>query len=357
VGAAVSRPAFAAALMVLPALALSGARAEVVNLAEEGAPITAHWLPVAGDGPPRATVVGLHGCGGRYRKDGRTFEPRYAEYVERLHRAGYHVLLPDSFAARGERSICTQRSADRRIKVDTRRGDVAAAVRWLARQPTVDARRIALLGWSHGAMTALASLDRSVPGSASPVAGAVVFYPGCRWLRQGAFEFDVPLLVQLGAKDDWTPGTLHRTDRAPARPPTNGRHHRDPVSGQLPWLRQPTARPLLERCAQRRRPRRRASGRRLGGAGQGANGTGRLSCPGAAMIAHAAPRQCGLEGSFRRATRPLRQRAEGKQASAAGEARENPRGDAASARRSDQGGPAKQCAEARDDEPPAAVLK
>lgn len=200
-----SRPWPAAGLALVLGFATSCAQAELVSLAGDGAPVAAHWLPVATGGPPRPAVIALHGCGGLYQRDGKTFAARYTEYVDRLHRAGYHVLLPDSFGARGARSICTQRSAERTIKVDTRRGDVAAAVRWLARQPAVDKARIALLGWSHGAMTALAALDRSVPGSATPVAGAVVFYPGCQWLRQGSFEFDVPVLLLLGANDDWTP--------------------------------------------------------------------------------------------------------------------------------------------------------
>lgn len=191
-------------LLALLATLVSSARAEVVSLADDGAPVVAHWLPAADETTPRPAVAALHGCGGLYRRDGRTFDPRYTEYVERLHRAGFHVLLPDSFGPRGVRSICTLRNAERSITTGTRRADVAAAVHWLARQPGVDARRIVLLGWSHGASTALVALNRAHSGGV-PVAAAVVFYPGCSALLKSSFALDAPLLMQLGAKDDWTP--------------------------------------------------------------------------------------------------------------------------------------------------------
>lgn len=172
--------------------------------------IDAYWFPLAAaagaatDAQRRPAAVALHGCGGLWRRDGRGLEARYVEYVARLHAAGYHVLLPDSFAARGSGPICTLPAPARRITPDTRRADVAAALRWLAARPEVDASRLVVLGWSHGAMTALAAIDAARPDAARPAAAAV-FYPGCAALLRRDYRLAQPLLMLLGAADDWTP--------------------------------------------------------------------------------------------------------------------------------------------------------
>lgn len=193
----------------------------VVDLAADGSPVVAHWRPVGASGAPRPAVIALHGCGGLYRRDGTTFDTRYPSYVERLHRAGYHVLLPDSFTPRGTKEICTVPSAQRTIKVETRRADVIAAVRWLARQPDVDPKRIAILGWSHGAMTTLSAINAARAAHATPLAGAVVFYPGCNELLSVPFRLDIPVLMLLAEKDDWTPPARCTTlaERTRARQP------------------------------------------------------------------------------------------------------------------------------------------
>lgn len=173
----------------------------------DGTALTAHWYPLAGHAP-RPAVVALHGCGGLWRNArsiGTAFEGRYPEYIARLHDAGFHVLLPDSFTGRGSGPICNQKAADRVIKVETRRADVRAGVQWLAARPDVDATRILVLGWSHGAMTALTALNARRTDAVAPVAGAIVFYPGCSALLQMPFALSQPLLMLLGGADDWTP--------------------------------------------------------------------------------------------------------------------------------------------------------
>lgn len=200
-----------AGVLALTALACAGcataagAPAGTVRLDPAGSPVFAHWKPVPDVQGARPAIVALHGCGGLYRRDGKTFDVRYPLYIDRLHRAGYHVLLPDSFTPRGLASICTVKSNERTITVEARRADVAAAVRWLAQQPGVDAQRIVLLGWSHGAITTLNALNTARAGFAAPVAAAVVFYPGCKTLLKAPFKVDVPVLMLLAEKDDWTP--------------------------------------------------------------------------------------------------------------------------------------------------------
>lgn len=186
------------------ALLACAAQAEPVTLpaTEQRPALQMHWLPK--DAERRPVVVALHGCGGLYQADGKTLASRYPEYTERLHALGAHVLLPDSFGSRGERSICSQKHQTRNIRVQDRRGDVLAALAWLRAQPQVDASRIALLGWSNGGSTVLSVLDAEQEPSPGPLAAAVMFYPGC-----GQYSHvngrPVPVLMELGAADDWTP--------------------------------------------------------------------------------------------------------------------------------------------------------
>lgn len=172
-----------------------------------GTVLHAHWLPAEG-AERRPAVLALHGCGGLYAKGGGLAE-RYRETAERLHAAGYAVLMPDSFGSRGLREICQTRYRERSVDVAQRVLDARAALAWLAAQPQVDARRVGVLGWSNGATTTLNLLEqrRTHPEPGEPtIAGAAVFYPGCGPLvkRQAVLEA-APLVMLLGALDDWTP--------------------------------------------------------------------------------------------------------------------------------------------------------
>lgn len=199
----------AAGLGLAAACAVAATALQRVDLPPlpSGVVLSAHWLPAEGPAP-RPAVLALHGCGGLYAQGGGLAE-RYRETAERLHAAGYAVLMPDSFGPRGLRSICQTRYRERSVDVAQRVQDARAALAWLAAQPEVDARRIGVLGWSNGATTALNLLEqrRAHPEAGEPpVAGAAVFYPGCGPLakRQAVLE-PAPLLMQLGALDDWTP--------------------------------------------------------------------------------------------------------------------------------------------------------
>ncbi len=175
-----------------------------------GETLQAYWWPAEGAGPahPHPAVMALHGCGGLYARGGHLAQ-RYRETAASLHAAGYAVLLPDSFGSRGLQSICSTRYRDRDVPVAVRVQDARAAIAWLAAQPGVDAQRIGVMGWSNGGTTTLNLLEQRrlhpAPGDV-PLAGAAVFYPGCGPLqrRHAALE-PAPLLMQLGALDDWTP--------------------------------------------------------------------------------------------------------------------------------------------------------
>lgn len=165
-----------------------------------------------------AAVIALHGCGGVYSSArGRETElsERHAAHAEAMLAAGYIVLLPDSFGSRGLREICTIRAGERTVNPQRRRLDTLGALQWLAEQRGVARDRIALVGWSHGGSTTLATINagnREVAlfrgASAAPpfFRGAVAFYPGCTPAsRDPQWRPGVPTRILIGAVDDWTP--------------------------------------------------------------------------------------------------------------------------------------------------------
>ena len=151
-----------------------------------------------GEGPFSALVV-LHGCDG-LSKDAPKF---VAQFVTGL---GYVSLTVDSFATRGIRNACTQ-DAPRLLL--TRQGDALGALSWLSSLPFVDSQRIAVIGYSQGAMVALQLASNhqaeifDVPRDRKFKA-AVAYYPLCGVASE---ELIVPALIMIGELDDWTPAT------------------------------------------------------------------------------------------------------------------------------------------------------
>jgi len=164
-------------------------------------------------------IIAAHGCGGMFsaRADrSNDLSERFTAWTEQLLSDGYAVLLPDSFNSRGRRSVCLVKRGEPSITPVTRRLDILGALTYAARLPGVDRARIALVGWSHGGSTALASVNGKDPriadyyaaaGAPPPFRVAVAFYPGCVVsLRAGAqWRPDVPLAIHTGELDDWTP--------------------------------------------------------------------------------------------------------------------------------------------------------
>lgn len=187
-------------------LALSGAaQAEPFQIPRpDGEPaLLAHWFPLPG-AAPRPAVLALHGCGGLYQRDGKTLDARYPEYRQRLAELGVQLLLTDSWGSRGLGPQCSTRYADRKVSVADRRQDALAALEWLRQQPGVDPARIALIGWSNGGTTGLTVIDSKRLPKAPALAAAALYYPGCAKLQKAGAP-TLPLLLQLGAADDWTP--------------------------------------------------------------------------------------------------------------------------------------------------------
>jgi dienelactone hydrolase len=145
----------------------------------------------AGDRPFPAIVL-LHGCGGVQPK-------RDHLWAERLAGWGYVTLQVDSFGPRGIASVCTLGGREAAEILAKRVDDAYDAQHYLAGLPFVDRSRIAVMGWSHGAVTTLHGL---YPKRDDAFHVAVAIYPSC---RQSLAELNAPLLILIGEKDDWTP--------------------------------------------------------------------------------------------------------------------------------------------------------
>ena len=165
-------------------------------------PFTALLLRPQGAGPFPA-IVALHGCGGLLNKEGELAR-RETDWAKRLVGAGYVVLFPDSFTARGLRQICT--AHDRTIFPKDRADDVAAADGMacqaaLCRQQA--ARPHGLVARGH---------DHAVGGAAGLHGRRPAIQDGHRLLsglprdRQASpiGARALPLTVLIGGADDWT---------------------------------------------------------------------------------------------------------------------------------------------------------
>lgn len=176
----------------------------------------------AGDGPFPAVVI-LHDCSGLGpRSSGMAW--RWSS--ELTQRGGYVTIWPDSFTPRGRpKGVCAG-AAPPRITYEQRAGDAYAALAYLASLPFVDARRIEVMGGSHGGSSTLAAIvdtSEKLKGTNLGFAAAIALYPACgrgygTWSVQrsreprrsitsyaGTFKPAAPLLILIGALDDWTP--------------------------------------------------------------------------------------------------------------------------------------------------------
>ncbi|MDR3536902.1 MAG: dienelactone hydrolase family protein [Acetobacteraceae bacterium] len=151
------------------------------------------------DGAPHGSaIVALHGCGG-------PFASRDGSWAVALAKAGHTVLLPDSFGSRGMGSQC--RHADRTVTpAGARRRDAIAAGTWLAAMPALANHGIALIGWSNGGTTVLATARQTASLPEGLFSRFVAFYPGCAArAKDMGWQPAGPLLVLVGDDDDWTP--------------------------------------------------------------------------------------------------------------------------------------------------------
>ena len=185
-------------LLLLAFLTHAGLPVQRVAIPAPGG-VTLDAALVRPDGPSHGpAVVALHGCSG-------PFASRDGSWTEMLVRTGHTVLLPDSFGSRGLGSQCGV--ADRSVDAShVRRADAIAAAEWLSRQPDVPPGGIDLLGWSNGGTTVMWTIPRQPAPPPGLFRRFVAFYPGCRTESlDAAWQPSGPLMILVGALDDWTP--------------------------------------------------------------------------------------------------------------------------------------------------------
>jgi dienelactone hydrolase len=165
-------------------------------------------LKPTGDGPFPAIVL-MHQCGG--------LNAAVASWARKALARSYVVLLIDSLGPRGVKSVCYGPKSG----VNLFRGlrDALQGGEYLRRQPFVDGHRVALIGFSWGAMVGLLASSSHYAGAAASGSGfsAVAgFYPGCFTVSPPndlpPFEIlnrdiEHPLLVLMGSADTETPAS------------------------------------------------------------------------------------------------------------------------------------------------------
>jgi dienelactone hydrolase len=151
-----------------------------------------------GAGPFPAIVL-AHGCEGN-----RNVEPVWGPY---LRKAGYATFNIDSLRGRGLNEVCTQPFA---LSPLQRVPDSYGALRLLAAHPKIDAKRVALMGFSHGGIvTMLASTawgkEKFAPDGQPSFRAFFPFYPYCNTIFPERNRVSAPVRIHTGGADDWTP--------------------------------------------------------------------------------------------------------------------------------------------------------
>ena len=151
-----------------------------------------------GKGPFPAVIL-AHGCNGNANME-RSWGALLREW-------GYATFVLDSFRGRGILEVCTD---NRRLTPLQRVPDAYGALRTLAENPRIDARRVALMGFSHGgALTMMASTqwakDTFAPAGQPAFRAFLPFYPNCNASYPERNRVSAPVRIHAGAADDWTP--------------------------------------------------------------------------------------------------------------------------------------------------------
>ena len=159
-----------------------------------GEPVTlpGKLVKPAGNGPFPAVVI-MHPCVG--------ITPNLDRWASRFKSWGYVSLQVDSFRPRGVSNDCGK--PPKKVPYGLRAQDAYDAKSYLATLPFVDPDKIAVVGWSHGAVSTIevVTLDFNYPQEKS-FRAAVAFYPCC---KKGLDYVNAPLLILTGELDDWCP--------------------------------------------------------------------------------------------------------------------------------------------------------
>jgi dienelactone hydrolase len=183
----------------LPELLRGPGQGEAVN-------IVGHlFLPSEPASGKLGAVVLIHGSGGIY-------EAMLDYWPRRFNAAGLAVLSLDTFGPRGVKSTAEDQS---QVPFSADTADAFSALRVLATHPRIDPKRIAVMGFSRGGITAWRSAvnriagAQKLPGELRFAAHVPVYAGGCVGIfritpRAGVFS-PAPMLWVHGDADDYTP--------------------------------------------------------------------------------------------------------------------------------------------------------
>ncbi len=192
-------------LALIAVLASSCATVRAPFPAEPAAGSTFYAIQQPEGAGPFPAVVILHTCGG--------VQPHIKVWMAVLAANGYASLAVDSFTPRGG-GHCNAPGFFP-AAVDEVMEDATAALEHLRTRPGIDARRIAVLGFSYGAWAALRVGSPGHRRGGHRFAAAVAFYPLCTAVAEGASEagsdnlfadLDTPTLILIGESDNDFPG-------------------------------------------------------------------------------------------------------------------------------------------------------
>jgi dienelactone hydrolase len=186
--------------------------AEPSKLSFFGTPRMAIYKP-EGAGPLPAIVL-FHQCGGLASASGKWQNLSMLNWAKEAVKRGYVAFLVDGFSQRDVDSTCFGPKNGVNLMRNTR--DALQAAAYLRTFGFVDKQRVALVGFSHGAMIGILASSRQwarVLGPGEPFAAVVSFYPGCFTIKPPTgspyeiinSDIDRPLLVLMGDKDNETP--------------------------------------------------------------------------------------------------------------------------------------------------------
>lgn len=152
----------------------------------------------SGSGPFPAVIL-AHGCSGTGNAE--------TGWAPVLREWGYATFILDSLRGRNLSEVCTNPSA---LTGTQRIPDAYGALRVLATHPGIDARRVALMGFSHGAILTLGASTvwarETFAASGQPAFRAFLpFYPYCNTLYPERERISAPVRMHSGQLDDWTP--------------------------------------------------------------------------------------------------------------------------------------------------------
>lgn len=141
------------------------------------------YLPESPPGLAPAVVL-LHGCSGMYSYSdpAKGVSLLIREWGERLAAAGYVALAVDSFSGRKMPQNQCGKSGVGVSEVSDRPYDAHGAAQFLKKSYSgwVDPNRMALIGWSHGGSSAMATLAAAMKDKlGTPFKLGFAFYPGC----------------------------------------------------------------------------------------------------------------------------------------------------------------------------------